>query len=358
MDILAAARLTSEGGTGAFRLLERLVSSGRVPAAMVFTGPKGAGKELAAIRFASLALCPEGGCGGCPACEKISTLEHPDLHLVYPVPSGGADKSMPALLESRREDFLARGEFGSRARSIGIDRVREVVSMISRQPFEASRSVVAFFEAHLATVEAQNAMLKMLEEPPPSSVIVLVTERIDRLLSTIESRCRQIRFDPLPDGVVARYLVRFLSVEEKEARRLALIAAGDLRRAVSLLDERFLSMRGDAAALLRLVLEERNRQIPRESESVARRYTREETAELLEEMISILRGLMTAGVRGGGRADPAAGEVGEPAAAAAAKRDLAADIGKVAGAARNLARNVDIELTLTQLLLDLTGKWY
>ncbi len=356
MNILDAAVSIAEGQRSATALLGGFVSSGRVPASMVFTGPKGSGKELAAIRFAASVICPDSGCGKCSACEKISSLEHPDLHLVYPVPSGGADKSMPVILDSRREDFLSRGEFGGRARSIGIDQARGVMAAISRQPFEAKRSVVIFFEAHLATREAQNAMLKMLEEPPPSSLIVLVTERADSLLPTIDSRCRSIRFEPLPQETIAKYLERFLSVEKGEAERISKIAAGDLRRAAALLDERFLSIRGDAAALVRLVLEEKNRRLPLESESIARRYTREETAELLEEMISILRGLMTADLAGGSATEAA--EIGGKAAAAAAARDLAADIAKVSRASRNLARNVDIELTLTQLLLDLTGKWY
>jgi DNA polymerase-3 subunit delta' len=330
-------------------MLERMISSGMLPSSLLFTGPEGSGKELAAIRLAALLECEEGtACGKCPPCGSVSTLEHPDLYPVYPVPSADREKNIPVIIESRREDFLARGEFGSRARSIGIEQIRAVMEKISRQPFSGPRSVVAVMEAHLATTEAQNAFLKVLEEPPPSAVIILVTDRTDLLLPTIVSRCSEIRFDPLPDAVTAEYLVTFLSVEEGEAGRIAAVANGDLQRAARLLDERFLGLRRDALTLVQLVLEGKTRQLPAEAEAAAHNYTREETADLLGEMTAVMRGLLRGEDTG----------VSPEAASAAGSRDIPADIGRIAGASRTLRRNVDIELTLAQLLLDLAGKWY
>ncbi len=326
-----------------------MIASDTLPAAILFSGPEGSGKELAAMHLAALLECrDQAACGACPACGAISSLEHPDVHLVYPVPSADREKSVPVIIESRREDFLARGEFGNRARSTGIEQIREVMDRISRQPFSGPRSVVIVMEAHMATIEAQNAFLRVLEEPPGSSVIILVTERTDLLLPTIISRCSEVRFDPLPDGVTAQFLETFLSVEKVEAARIAAIAGGNLQRASRLLDERFLGLRRDAAAMVSLVLEGKARRLPAEAEAAAHNYSREETVDLLDEMIAILRGLM--------RGEDS--EITPETALAASGRDIPADMRKITAASRNLGRNVDIELTLSQLLLDLAGRWY
>jgi DNA polymerase-3 subunit delta' len=330
-------------------MLEKMISTGTLPASLLFSGPEGSGKELAAMRLAALLECDAGAaCGECGACRSISSLEHPDVHLVYPVPSAEREKSIPVIIESRREDFLARGEFGNRARSTGIEQIRAVMERISRQPFSGRHSVVIFMEAHMATIEAQNAFLKVLEEPPPSSVIVIVTERPDLLLQTVVSRCSEIRFDPLPDSITAEFLERFLSVEKGEAARISAIAGGNIQRAARLLDERFLALRKDAVTLVGLVCEGKARRLPAEAEAAAHNYSREETADLLEEMTAVLRDVLR------GRRT----EISPEAASAASARDIPSDIRKISAASRSLGRNADIELTLTQLLLDLAGRWY
>ncbi|MCX5753487.1 MAG: hypothetical protein NTW97_07535 [Candidatus Krumholzibacteria bacterium] len=376
MDILAAAEAIARAQTRVGPLLDGLAASGKLPPALVFAGPEGAGKELMAVRLAAALDCegrgPESTCGAarrCGACSKIRTLEHPDLHLIYPVPHGEIDAGLPLVLESRREDFFARGEFGNRGRSVGIDLVRLVIEALSKHPFEGKRAVVAIFEAHLATVEAQNALLKLLEEPPASAVIVLVTEYPDRLLPTIRSRCHEIRFDPLAAGAIADFLEEFYSVEKKEAKRLAALAQGNIRRGIDFLDERFLGLWKDAAAIVGLVVDGKKKELITEAEELAgysesrrrnRGYSREDVAELLEEMI-ILFGLC---IRNrDGRVEESekgvlADSIGAERLAASAARDLPGDIGKISSAIESLRRNADLELTLSHLFLDLTGAWY
>jgi DNA polymerase III delta prime subunit len=376
MDILAAAEAIARAQTRAGPLLEGLAASGKLPPALVFAGPEGAGKELMAVKLAAALNCegrgPGAACGAgarCGACSKIRTLEHPDFHLIYPVPHGEIDAGLPLVLESRREDFFARGEFANRARSVGIDLVRLVIEALSKHPYEGRRSVVAIFEAHLATVEAQNALLKLLEEPPASAAIVLVTEYPDRLLPTIRSRCHEVRFDPLPAGAIAGFLEEFYSVEKEEAKRLAALAQGNLRRGISLLDERFLGLWKDAAAVVGLVVDGKKKELVAEAEELAgysevrrrnRGYSREDVAELLEEMI-ILFGLFIRS-RDGRLTESEKGvladSIGAERVAAAAARDLPGDVGKISAALESLRRNADLELTLSHLFLDLTNAWY
>jgi DNA polymerase-3 subunit delta' len=344
-------------------LLGHFIETATVPHSLLFTGPEGTGKALLAVELAARLNCESGGGlpdGECPSCGKVRRFEHPDLHLVFPVPYGEWRKALPVVIESRREDFFAHGEFGSRARSIGIDIIRGVIEAVSKHPFEGRWNVVVVFEAHLMTTEAQNAFLKLLEEPPPSAVLVLVTEFPDKLLETVRSRCRQLRFDFLSAEHVAAFLERFYSVEKGEAKRISLLAEGNLRRGVRLLEEGFIDMRRDAATVVRLVAEGGSRELIGEAEGIAGRYGREDIGMLLDEMAVLFRLLMR--VQAGIASDDERRLIGEvlgpETGAKAGSRDIPSDLRRINRAADNLSRNVDAELTISQLLLDLTGKWY
>ncbi len=363
IDILEAARLVAGGQERVDLTLGRFVETGTTPHALFFTGPEGTGKALLAVELAARLECESGGGlpdGTCRSCGKVRRLEHPDLHLVFPVPYGEWEKALPVVIESRREDFFAHGEFGSRARSIGIDIIRGVIEKMSKHPFEGGKNVVVVFEAHLMTTEAQNSFLKLLEEPPPSAVLVLVTEYPDKLLETVRSRCRRVRFDFLSTSLVAEFLERFYSVEAGEAKRAALLAEGNLRRGVRLLEEGFEDLRRDAVTIVQLVMGGKGRELLGEAEAVAGRYGREDVAMLLDEVAVLLRLLMRA--QSGIAADEERRLVGEmlgpKAGEEASGRDIPADLRRINRAAGNLARNVDTELTISQLLLDLAGKWY
>ncbi len=339
--------------------LERMVRAAALPPSLLFTGPEGSGKELLAVALAAMLNCDaSGGCDPrCPACNRIATLEHPDLHLVFPVPYGEAEGGTRVVLEARREDFFGTGEFGNRARSIGIDLVRGVLEAVSKQPYEGKYSVVILFEAHLATTEAQNAILKLLEEPPSSAVLVLTTRYPDRLLPTVLSRCQEIRTEPIPDERTAEFLGRFYSVEGGEARRIAALAGGNLRRGIRFFDDRFIGMRRDAVSLVKLAYAGRESEILSEVEGISGEYTRDEVERILEEAVIAVRLLMREYGSVEGR-KLLAETFGEDMARLAVGRDFPSDLRRIQRAADNLRRNVDVELTLSQLFLDLAGKWY
>lgn len=383
IDILAASAAIAKAQTRVGPLLASLVSTGRLPPSLLFAGPEGSGKELMAMRLAAMLNCeangaqagsPAGGAGGeqtaaalagcgdwtCTSCRKVRNLEHPDLHLVYPVPYGEWERDLAEIIASRREDFFARGEFGQRARSIGIDLVRRVIEALSKFPFEGRRSVVILFEAHLATTEAQNALLKLLEEPPSSAQIILVTEFPDRLLPTVLSRCYEVRFEALAPEAVRDFLVTFYSVEKEEAGRLAALAQGNLRRGIRFLEERFLNLWKDAAGAVRLVIDGKPKELVGEAAALADSYTREEVGELLEEATIIFSLIIrnSEGQASDQERETLERALGAERLAAVAGRDIPGDIRKVSNAMESLRRNADVELTLSQLLLDLTGTWY
>ena len=143
-------------------------------------------------------------CGACAACTRIARGVHPDVLFVEPGDNG----------------------------SIKIDQVRDVVDRAAYRPFEGRRRVVIIDEADALVPPAQNALLKTLEEPPPSSVFILVTARPDMLLPTVRSRCPQLRFRPLSaDEIAAALMARGRS--ETEARAVAATADGSLGRALA-----------------------------------------------------------------------------------------------------------------------------
>ena len=195
-------------------LLSRAAARGTLPPALLLAGPAGVGKKRAAVALAEAINCtaPTSGeglerdaCGACPACRRIARGVHPDVMVVEPGDTG----------------------------SIKIEAVRDVIKEAGRRPFEARRRVVIINEADALVEQAQHALLKTLEEPPPSSSFLLVSSLPDALLTTVRSRCPRLRFGPLSPGEVAEVLVRDHKYSDHEARAAAADADGSVGQALS-----------------------------------------------------------------------------------------------------------------------------
>src|SRR4051794_10808706 len=211
-DVVGHARLVG--------LLSRSVAGGTLPPSLLFAGPAGVGKQLTALAVAQALNCtntttgsglraegsagtPFDACGVCAACTRIARGVHPDVLFVAPGDSG----------------------------AIKIDQVREVVDRAQYRPFEGRRRVVVIDEADALVPSAQNALLKTLEEPTPSSVFILVTSRPDMLLPTVLSRCPQLRFRPLSLEEIVKALTARRRTES-ESRAIAATADGSLGHAL------------------------------------------------------------------------------------------------------------------------------
>jgi DNA polymerase-3 subunit delta' len=134
--------------------------------------------------------------------------------------------------------------------SIKIAQAREVIALAGYRPYEGRRRVVIIDPADALEKDAQNALLKTLEETPPASIFVLVTARADALLPTIRSRCPQIRFGGLTVAEIARVLVGVRGLGEPEARAAAIVAGGSVARAIEAASEETTGARSQALALL------------------------------------------------------------------------------------------------------------
>jgi len=220
-------------------ILRRILSSGRIPHAFLFTGPWGVGKTATALA-AARALCCERGpaeaCGECASCVKARRFTHPDIQFFFPMPSFRKEEE---AARARREmlDEMAADPFFvvqfERAHSIGIDTIREIKSQTYMRPVESPYRAIVLSRAEKMTEEAANSLLKVLEEPSENVVFFVTTARPDRLLPTIVSRCREVAFAPLPSEAVARVLVERKGLDPERAALAAALSRGSLAAAMA-----------------------------------------------------------------------------------------------------------------------------
>ncbi len=191
-------------------LLRETVRRGRVPQSLLFAGPDGVGKRTVALALAQAVNCPHradgDACGRCSTCDRIARGRHSDVTLVDP---GGEASIKIRTLRERMLDVLGY------------------------RPFEAERRVYIIDQADALTDEAQDALLKTLEEPPPAAVLILVTAYADTLRPTVLSRCRRLRFGPLDEADVARVLVEHCQVDRARAGALAAASGGSVAQALA-----------------------------------------------------------------------------------------------------------------------------
>ena len=217
-------------------LLARAVGRATLPPSLLFTGPEGVGKRLTAVALAQALNCDrpvttttahgtieQDACGACAACSRIERGIHADVITITPGDSG----------------------------TIKLDQVRDAIDRTAYRPFEGRRRVVIVDDAQALNLESQNALLKTLEEPPPASVFVLVTDRPDVLLPTVRSRCQRLRFGPLPMNEIAAVLMQAHGLAAADAHAAAAASDGSIGRALEGSAEDAMEARDVAARLLK-----------------------------------------------------------------------------------------------------------
>jgi DNA polymerase III subunit delta' len=205
-------------------LLPALAAHGRPSHAYLFHGPAGTGKRTVARAFAA-ALLSDGARSPETVAERVMRDCHPDLTWVRP--SGAAEMLVADIEEP-------------------------VVAAATRTPFESARRVFVIEGADAMNDQAANRMLKILEEPPAFTHLVLLADRREDVLATIASRCQQVRFDPLSPEVIAQ---RLHSVDGERALACARLALGDAGWAARLASEEGGALRAKAEDLVRYVFE-------------------------------------------------------------------------------------------------------
>jgi DNA polymerase III subunit delta' len=241
-------------------ILRRALERDRVPPALLLTGPEGVGKKTLALAVAQAVLCeraPAGeACGECRTCRWVAAaITAPRLEELRREADGHSDEDVWRNFRIHPDLVLVEGWWltkTGRPRSepeIRIAQVRDLVREIAGVPFEARRRVFVIDDAHTINDEAQNALLKSLEEPPRRSHIVLVTSVPLGLRQTIRSRCQTLRFGPLPRGTVSAVLQE-RGLPEEEARLRAGLAGGSVGAALAFESEEYREVRQTLLSLL------------------------------------------------------------------------------------------------------------
>ncbi len=189
---------------------KKAIANHKISHAYILTGEAGMGRKSIANAFAMTLLCEKGGsepCMSCHSCKQVMSGNHPDLIYVTHEKPG----------------------------SIGVDDVREQINdTIMIRPYSSYYKIYIVDEAEKMTVQAQNALLKTIEEPPSYAVIILITTNQEAFLPTILSRCVQMKLKPLKDFTIKSYLTQNLHIAEKDADICAAFARGNLGKAIHL----------------------------------------------------------------------------------------------------------------------------
>ncbi len=323
---MAAGWKDIAGHEGVTAMLRNMLSSGRMPHALLFVGPAGIGKMLAARTLAAAILCGGGrdeACGECQSCRLLAQGSHPDL-----------------------VELAADGS------SLKIDQIRALQHEAALAPYYGSDRVFLIEEAERLTVQAANSLLKILEEPPEGSVFILTAASQHALLPTVVSRCRVFAFRPLAPEILARLLAD-RGADGARAAMAARLAGGRVGEALALLAEGGLALR-DAALALAAGLPTGGAALVWTQGTALDKLAAPELAAFLRHLSQVLRDLL---VIVSGREElvfnrDVVGELRLMAAGWDARR-LDEALGAVRDAGRAIEGNANTRLTLEAMLIHL-----
>ena len=235
----------------------------------LFQGQMGVGKDAMAIAMVKGLHCQgdvEWGCHQCVACQKISRMEYPEFRFILPVPTRPKamkeDKYREILLEKalfRIANPYQKLDYQPELKTfpvIGIEQIRSLKKEIMLKMPKGQYRIIVISHADKMTVPASNSLLKLLEEPPDRTLILLTSSAHKRILPTIVSRCQVIRFDPLLESEIEKALMERWKIPESKAKFVASVSGGSLQRAIDLIDENYEEIRDCAFQFLEYSLDE------------------------------------------------------------------------------------------------------
>ncbi|MFN8347675.1 MAG: DNA polymerase III subunit delta [Spirosomataceae bacterium] len=234
--------------------LIRSAQNNHVAHAQLFDGPAGGAGIALAWAFAAYVNCEDkqvdDACGRCASCIKMRKLVHPDVYHIFPLPrtpKEGEDllrdltPKWRAFLDEYPYRMLPEwlayiGASGNQQGIIPIKESRSIISKLSLKSFEGEFKIMLFWQPELLNVQAANALLKILEEPPEKTLFLIVSSQSDKLLTTIISRTQRVAIRAFTDEEVIHYLLQ-KGIDERRARQIAYLCEGNLSEALRLTQE-------------------------------------------------------------------------------------------------------------------------
>ena len=251
--------------------LAELVQHNRLSHALLFLGKEGSGDLLLALAFAQYIVCdrvngkaaapslfgeaslptqdsrlPTDSCGVCPSCSKAQKFIHPDIHFSYPViPRKAGDKPLSTDYISEWREFIQLYPYGNvfdwlqfigaenKQGNITVHECNDIIHKLSMKSFESGYKIlIMWMPEYLGN--AGNKLLKLIEEPPPDTLFILVAENESQILPTILSRCQLVKIPALPVANIAQALSERANIATEQARQVASISEGNYREALQL----------------------------------------------------------------------------------------------------------------------------
>ena len=232
--------------------LTKSADFGRIPHAQLFVGPEGSGTLPMAIAYAQYLLCKNTDGeneNGIEACNlKFKTLSHPDLHFAFPVATNDKIKSHPVSSNFLEEwlQLIDNQPYGNlfdwyrilgidnKQGQIGVDEAQDIVKSLSLKAYEGGYKVMIIWMAEKMNMQAANKLLKTIEEPPEKTIIILVTNDSEQIISTILSRTQLVKLGRLQDEEISDALVKNYEMERELADNIAAMTEGDFLQAKQL----------------------------------------------------------------------------------------------------------------------------
>ena len=269
------------GNTRVKEALKRMLTSGRLPGALLFAGEEGVGKKLFALEVARALNCrtPRDGegCGVCSACDRIAKLNYPERE--------DADEWTQIIWTNHPDVGLVVAP----KRVLRVEQMRQIEKEANFRPFEGKARVFLIDEADKLNDASANALLKVLEEPPRTSYLILITARPAMLLPTILSRCQMIRFAPLAPAEIESHLLAN-KADSKTAKLRARAAGGSIGRALANDLVTFTSQRKAMLGVLNaLVMTNDRAQLLRSAEQLNEAQYKDEFEERLDVLETLIR---------------------------------------------------------------------
>src|SRR6201995_5378767 len=227
------------------------VNDNRVSHAQLFLGPEGSGSLALAIAYAQYLSCedkqPDDSCGVCSSCRKYQKLAHPDLHFSYPFFAKDKNDTALTFIEQWREALTAnpyltldmwRGylDAENKQANINIAECHQIIKKLSLKPFESQYKILILWLPEYLD-KSGNALLKIIEEPQPNTLFLLVAQNQDQILNTILSRTQLVKIPALSDAVIKQYLIDEHHQTEHAAAEIAFLSTGNLTEALAMLGE-------------------------------------------------------------------------------------------------------------------------
>jgi len=229
--------------------LRQTVQKNRISHAQLFAGEEGVGKLALALAYAQYISCTNrsetDSCGECPSCKKYQKQIHPDLHYVFPVvkSSSNSKPTSDSYIKEWREMLADNYSFAfnewvnkigkeNAQAAIFVHESKEIIHKLSLKTFESEYKIMIIWHPDKMNTVTANKLLKMIEEPPPKTIFLMLTDAPEQVLGTIFSRSQLIKIPKIERKHLAEHLTQKMGIEEQKAQGIARVANGNYLKAL------------------------------------------------------------------------------------------------------------------------------